>query len=333
LCAAAELTRWPDDGSIGRVAHPRFHLGCTALGATLILAACAPASRGDTDPLLTVNGTPILAGDFRSSVRHAARAVASPDVLPFPEKLALLAWQVLNKLLSDEVLVQHARALGLQVAPVELEQRLQEAKQAGGGDDSFQEFLATSGLDEWRVRVNFERNLLLLRLRERLIAEAAVSEEEIAAEHRARALEFTEPASVALAVIRFEPSEGAEDPAARARSVREAIRGGLAFEEAARRFSDETLTRDEGGRMGKVGRGDLLPELEAAAFALAPGEISEPVRVGADAVLLKVLEREEGRLKPLAEVHDQVARELRARKAEARLDEITRRLLREATLE
>jgi len=52
---------------------------------------------------------------------------------------------------------------------------------------------------------------------------------------------------------------------------------GKSFEELAREFSQCPSGKD-GGNLGEFGKGMMVPSFEKAAFALMPGEVSEPVR-------------------------------------------------------
>ena len=53
---------------------------------------------------------------------------------------------------------------------------------------------------------------------------------------------------------------------------------GADFSQLARKVSDDTLTRAQGGNLPAFSRGAMSSEFEAAAFALAPGEIGPLVR-------------------------------------------------------
>jgi peptidyl-prolyl cis-trans isomerase SurA len=55
------------------------------------------------------------------------------------------------------------------------------------------------------------------------------------------------------------------------------VSGQMTFEDCARRFSEDPGSADKGGLLGQTNRGELVPEYEAAAYALKPGEISQPV--------------------------------------------------------
>jgi peptidyl-prolyl cis-trans isomerase D len=83
-----------------------------------------------------------------------------------------------------------------------------------------------------------------------------------------------------------------EDIQARVADIRaDIVKGTLDFAEAAKEYSDDNATADKGGDLGFLKKGDMAPEFEAAAFALKPGQVSEPVRTQFGYDLIKVEER------------------------------------------
>lgn len=61
------------------------------------------------------------------------------------------------------------------------------------------------------------------------------------------------------------------------KDIQKKLTEGKTFEELARDFSQCPSGKD-GGNLGEFGRGMMVPSFEKAAFALMPGEVSEPVR-------------------------------------------------------
>jgi parvulin-like peptidyl-prolyl isomerase len=55
------------------------------------------------------------------------------------------------------------------------------------------------------------------------------------------------------------------------------IRGGMTFEDAVGKYSDDTGSADRLGSVGKFHREDMDPAFSAAAFALRVGQVSEIV--------------------------------------------------------
>ena len=75
------------------------------------------------------------------------------------------------------------------------------------------------------------------------------------------------------------PVTAADSAAARERALqlRSEIVGGVPFDTVARRESADSVSAAQGGLLGTVARNSFVPEFERVAFALPPGEISEPV--------------------------------------------------------
>src|SRR5688572_1279621 len=75
------------------------------------------------------------------------------------------------------------------------------------------------------------------------------------------------------------PVTAADSAATRQRALelRNEIGGGVSFDTVARRESSDSVSAAQGGLLGTVARGAFPPEFERAAFALPPGELSQPV--------------------------------------------------------
>jgi peptidyl-prolyl cis-trans isomerase D len=78
-------------------------------------------------------------------------------------------------------------------------------------------------------------------------------------------------------------------------------KAGANFEALAKEFSDDT-SKDKGGDIGWITRGQTVKEFEAAAFTLKNGAISDLVKTQYGFHIIKVLEREAARTKPIDEV-------------------------------
>src|SRR4051812_20601843 len=111
-------------------------------------------------------------------------------------------------------------------------------------------------------------------------ADSNVSDDELRKYYDAHRAEFDRPAHATLSVLYVPRTVSAADSAAdRARitALRNEIVGGAKFEDVAKRESSDSVSGAQGGSLGKTTRGRLVPEFEKAAYALKPGELSQPV--------------------------------------------------------
>lgn len=82
-----------------------------------------------------------------------------------------------------------------------------------------------------------------------------------------------------------------------AEELRQRILNGEDFATLAQEYSEDPGSAAQGGDLGWIGRGVLVPEFEDVAFSLPVGEISKPVRTDFGYHLIEVLERDENRPK------------------------------------
>lgn len=94
-----------------------------------------------------------------------------------------------------------------------------------------------------------------------------------------------------------------------AKEIKNKIDNGLNFEMAAMQYSS-CPSKEQGGNLGEFTRGRMVPEFENAAFELAVGQISEPVKTQFGYHIIKVDEKVEQTAKPLEEVFDIIKREI-----------------------
>jgi peptidyl-prolyl cis-trans isomerase D len=94
------------------------------------------------------------------------------------------------------------------------------------------------------------------------------------------------------------------------------IGGHDTFAALAKKNSDDALSAENGGDLGTVARGALEAPLEEAAFKLNVGEVSDIVESSRGFHLIRLDEKVPAGPKPLAEVRDDITKELRSRGAD-----------------
>ena len=298
-----------------------YHLSAGLLTSALVLAIQVGMASGP--PAATVSPETVVARVGDSAItagevtRLLARAVPDRDVGP-PQR-AVLEAQVLEEIIARRLVLAYAHRTGSGVASAdvdraqaELEQRLQSTGR------SLADYLQAEGIGRDELRRQLEWNLVW----DKFLARYLTPEREAGyfRDHH-RQLDGTR---LAVSQILLRPGPGlspgpgpAGDAAAllkRAEELRAEISAGkISFADAARKYSQAPSARD-GGRLGLISRRGAMEEAFArAAFALAVGEVSPPVRTHFGVSLIRCDGQEPGQ-KTLAQVRPQVeealAREL-----------------------
>ena len=99
-------------------------------------------------------------------------------------------------------------------------------------------------------------------------------------------------------------------------ALKDRLVAGESFEDLARESSDDPGSAAGGGSLGFIERGMMVPEFEEAAFTLAPGEVSDPVKTSFGWHLVKVTSVQQSGNATFEEVRDQVLAQYQAREAE-----------------
>ncbi|HEX5005243.1 MAG TPA: peptidylprolyl isomerase [Gemmatimonadales bacterium] len=268
--------------------------------AFLLVAAAPAAAQGESvvvDKVLAVVGNkPLLQSQVEEDIfSRQAQGAKLPD-LNSPEMQALRS-QVLGDLINQELLVQEAlRDTSIKVTDQEVASRVeQQIKRVRGGFTSEVDYraeLKKAGFgspEEYRrwlteqQRRGALQEALMTSLRDRdKLKPVAPTEEQMRAFFESRKASLGKrPATLSFKQIVFAPqADSASKASARALadSIAAALREGADFATAARRFSQDPGSAQQGGDLGWLRRGPpLAPEFEKVAFALKPGVISNPV--------------------------------------------------------
>jgi peptidyl-prolyl cis-trans isomerase D len=113
----------------------------------------------------------------------------------------------------------------------------------------------------------------------------------------------------------------------RADDLLKQLKGGAKFEDVAKKYSEDPGSSNVGGSLGWIGKGQMTPEFEKAAFSLPKGQVSDVVKTLDGFHIIRVDDKQEAHVKPLDEVKAQIepivknqkGQELTRKKADALL--------------
>lgn len=214
--------------------------------------------------------------------------------------------------------------------PADFVKRMRESGSTGGErlvtDIMLRRLVAKKAQDEGltsrvdvadRLRLAQERVLYDIYM-ERAEAQS-LKEEKIEAlardEYRAFPEKYTKPEEIRVRHILFRQCN-CDKNAHRvlAESVLERLKNGESFEELATTLSEDPGSAKRGGDLGLKPKGTMVPEFEAAAFALKkPGELSGLVETTFGLHIIRLEERVEAKLRPFDEVKEGLMESTRTR--------------------
>ena len=157
-----------------------------------------------------------------------------------------------------------------------------------------------------RIIANARREILAQLAMKKLFAAVEVTEEDCKAFYEQNPQFFQQGETVsAKHILVKEEAECIE--------VLESIKGGEAFEDAAKRVST-CPSKERGGDLGAFSRGQMVPEFENAAFDAEIGTLVGPVKTQFGYHLIKVENKQEATVVPFKQVAPQISMSLQQQK-------------------
>lgn len=310
-------------GGPARLPSPAVHSDAAPLPGEASAAAAAPgeASAPSNSPLraigpvATVNGKDITADRFNAELD---KLVGQGAQIP-SDRLRQIARNIANKLIEAELRSQAVAAEGLQVSEAEVEQVWREFVQRFAGEDGrvdetrLREELRRTRSTMDQVREQLRQQRLAKKLVERL-GKVEVTETEARQFYDNNPSAWTEQASrdVRAVVVRTaadaKPSER-DKAKEQAQAAYEALKKGGDFEVVAKQFGDGAQ------QPMHLLRNASDAALEKIAFEMKVGDIAPPIQTRWGWYVIRLIEKNDQRIRPFNEVQDEIRKSLLARKS------------------
>lgn len=174
----------------------------------------------------------------------------------------------------------------------------------------------------------------------RVRQQVQVTPQELQQYYNAHRDQYRVPAQVSVRHILIKTpapgTDGKVDEAAvktareKAESVLKQVQAGGNFAELAKKYSEDDASKNNGGSLGWLQRGQAPPEFDQSAFSLPKGQTSGVVRSVIGFHIIHVDDKQEAHVKSLDEVKPQIEPQIASDKAASRADAIASKVQNEA---
>jgi parvulin-like peptidyl-prolyl isomerase len=266
--------------------------------------------------------------------------------------LASMRRQFLDGLVDKIIILDKAKTLKVDVTAEELTAKIAMLKKTNDilDEAAFNKYLQEQGISEAQFRSNIRDIMLMEKTRDKFFSDITVPDSEAMAYYRANgaryARETIRAAHILIkmpaqdiperGVVTLESKIRKERPGLSAEALKKAVeaeslkvvaKAGAALKEAragkdfaalARKYSEDASAKN-GGELGNVNRGDMLPEIDNVLFSLKKDSIAGPVRSRLGLHIVKALSDPRKEVRPFEEVKNEITGALTLEKRQARL--------------
>lgn len=248
-----------------------------------------PSGTPRIDPksvIAVVDGKPIPRSMFEQGVQlqmmNLKQRMADPEALE--QVQPRVEQEVLQRLILQVLLLDAVNEEQIQVPDQQVNARIEELKQGIPPETTWEETLSRSRMTEQKVRDQVQAQMQMdLLLQSRVTNIPSPTDAEMRAFYAENQAQFTQPESAEVRHLLIKVAPGADD-AARTKAKKKAdklyefIGKGVSLEKLATRYSEDEASKEKGGVLGKVLRGQLPPSLDKAVFEGEVGTVSSPVQ-------------------------------------------------------
>jgi len=282
----------------------RRHVLIGILGAT-ILSGLPPASAEIVDKIsIVVNDEIITESEIQNAIQpvyEKYRSLYSGKKLV--EKLEEARQKIAEQIIEDRLILSEAKKSGIKVDDKEVDLKLEEVVTRAGSRQAFETALAEQRMNLKDLKARYKEQIMARRFIDQKIgSRIMITPVDIAKYYNENLADFSQPEEIKLRniLISIKNEPDAKKAAELAGNISERLKEGGDFSGLARVYSTGPGA-EEGGLMGWVKRGYLLPEIDKVVFDLKEGETSDIVQTSLGYHIFKLEEKTPARTLSLSE--------------------------------
>jgi parvulin-like peptidyl-prolyl isomerase len=286
----------------------RFSLLFTLL-LLLVAAGCGGGSdEVPTSAIAVVDGEAVPKTDYDAVIAQAKTTYKSSQ-RDFPkagsQEFRTLKAQVVQFLVQREQFEQEADALDINVTDKQVDARFKQIlKQYFGGDmKKFNSQLKAQGLKEAQVRKDLRSQIISEKIFAKVTKDVKVTDKQIEDFYNKNKAQYSQPESRDVRHILVKTKKQAD-------SLYAQLKGGADFATLAKKFSQDTGSKANGGKL-TISKGQTVAPFDKVAFELKKNAISQPVKTEFGYHIIQPLsETKAAKVTPLKEVKESIRQQL-----------------------
>jgi parvulin-like peptidyl-prolyl isomerase len=230
--------------------------------------------------------------------------------------------KILKQLIEDRLIFSEAKKLNIVIDEKQVDARVDEMRKQVGSEKDLENMLHEQNLTVNELRARYREKLMIRKLIDQKVgARIIITPLEVKNYYNDNKDKFMQPEEIRLRtiLIKPKPEQGGEAGSLQLmRDLLKRLKDGCSFEGLAREYSDAPGAA-EGGLMGPVRKGDLMPQIEEIVFNLKDGEMTNIIKSPLGYHVFKVDEKKARRARELPEIRQDIEEFLYREKASQRL--------------
>jgi foldase protein PrsA len=246
------------------------------LGSAVLLAACA--AKVPQGAIASVDGTPVPRSQFDQYIDQAKASAAqsgSTSTFPSPGTVTYnrYAAEIVNYLVEQQIVLNAAAKDNITVTDAQVQSQLAAIAAQYGGTQKMYQAAQKAGMDPTQLKSYIKDSLLGQKLYQKVIANAKPTQAQMQAYYAKNKSSFDTPATRTVRHVLVKTKAQAE----KVYALLKAHNTNAEWAKVARQYSIDTATKNSGGALGAIHKGEMVKPFEDAAFSIALNTVSQPV--------------------------------------------------------
>lgn len=270
------------------------------------MTACGSSVKED-EVVATINGKNITSGYYEKTLslyKQSIESMYGPTIwdtelengVKYKDQFKDIT---LQQMIDIEVMYEEAKKENLLPSKAEVDKKFKELKKNIDSDEEYKKSLEKMGINDAYLKTQQEQELALQNYKNNFNKTTKISDEEMKKYYEDHKKDYyrdeVKASHILISTVdkNNKPLSEAKKKEAKkkAEDVLKKVKDGEEFAALAKEYSDDPGSKIQGGDLGYFAKDQMVPEFEAAAYALKVGEISDIVESQYGYHIIKVTDK------------------------------------------